>query len=99
MFAYKIANCAVNEVSIDFDIDGIATLNWSGFGKSITEHAADAPSFTKLISEGAGETSNFVRNRLTSMEVTASGLLLSQVRVLVFIIWYLQVEILLFLII
>ena len=69
---YKIENCAVNELSIDFDIDGIATLNWSGFGKSITEHGTDAPSFTALISEGRDESGNFIRNRLTSMEVTAS---------------------------
>lgn len=69
---YKIANCAVNEVSIDFDIDGIATLNWSGFGKSITESGTDAPSFTAPISEGTTETTNFIRNRLTAMEVTAS---------------------------
>ena len=30
---YKIEGCVVNEASVDFDIDGIATINWSGFGK------------------------------------------------------------------
>jgi len=35
--AYKIEECCVNEASFDFDIDGIATLNWSGFGKIIKE--------------------------------------------------------------
>ena len=35
--AYKIEKCVVNEVAMDFDIDGIATLNWSGFGSIISE--------------------------------------------------------------
>lgn len=34
---YKITNAAVNEASIDFDVDGIATINWSGFGKEIAD--------------------------------------------------------------
>ena len=34
---YKITNAAVNEAGIDFDVDGIATINWSGFGKEITD--------------------------------------------------------------
>lgn len=32
---YKLADAAVNEASIDFDVDGIATINWSGFAKQI----------------------------------------------------------------
>jgi len=34
---YKLTNAAVNEASIDFDVDGIATINWSGFAKEITD--------------------------------------------------------------
>lgn len=34
---YKMASCVVNEASIDFDIDGLATINWSGFGSEITD--------------------------------------------------------------
>ena len=65
---YKISGCVVNEASIDFDIDGIATINWSGFGKIITEDTAP----TATIYEGAGatDTSNFIRNRLTSLTAT-----------------------------
>jgi hypothetical protein len=40
--AYKIEGCCVNEVTFDFDIDGIATLNWSGMGKIIKEVAVTA---------------------------------------------------------
>ena len=66
---YKIEGCVVNEVSIDFDIDGIATANWSGFGKIITEVASMT---TATIYEGtaAGDTGNFIRNRLTDLTVT-----------------------------
>lgn len=68
---YKIDGCVVNEASIDFDIDGIATINWSGFGKIITEEAT-AP--TATITEGASssDTSNFIRNRLTSLTATTA---------------------------
>ena len=34
---YKCAEAVVNEVSIDFDVEGIATLNWSGFAKEIED--------------------------------------------------------------
>lgn len=69
---YKIANCAVNEASIDFDIDGIATIAWSGFGKLISESGTATPSFTKEITEGTTTTNNFIRNRLTNLGITAA---------------------------
>ena len=69
---YKISGCVVNEASIDFDIDGIATINWSGFGKIITEDTA--PTATLFEGAGASDTSNFIRNRLTSLTAaTAMG--------------------------
>ncbi len=61
---YKITSCCVNEASVDFDIDGIATINWSGFGSLISEESS-APSLT--INEKIADTSNFIRNRLTSL--------------------------------
>ena len=69
---YKIAGCVSNEVSIDFDIDGIATLNWSGFGKIITEEASFNASSVLDRSTGATDTGNFIRNRLTSLEIASS---------------------------
>jgi len=65
---YKIANCCVNDASIDFDIDGIATINWGGFGTVISEESA--PSVT--IDDGITGTSNFIRNKLTSLSITAA---------------------------
>lgn len=36
---YKLENAVVNEAAIDFDIDGIATVNWSGMAGQIKEVA------------------------------------------------------------
>ena len=66
---YKIANCCVNEASLDFDIDGIATINWSGMGTIITEDTAP----TATIYEAVNSTSNFIRNRLTSLAISSTS--------------------------
>lgn len=42
LLAYKMEGCVVNELSFDFDIEGLATLNWSGFGTIIKEVGIDA---------------------------------------------------------
>lgn len=75
---YKIEGCVANSASIDFDIDGIATINWSGFGKIITdesdlavgENEEGAP--TATIAEAITSTSNFIRNRLTSLTASSA---------------------------
>jgi hypothetical protein len=67
---YKIANCCVNEAGLDFDIDGISTINWSGLGTIITEQAA-APTGT-LITEKVSATGNFIRNRLTELTAVST---------------------------
>jgi len=64
---YKIEGCVVNEASIDFDIEGLATINWSGFGELITDSGESTPFSSDLIDEGTTATSNFIRNRLTSL--------------------------------
>ena len=66
---YKIEGCVVNEVSIDFDIDGIATANWSGMGKIITEETSMTTA-TKFEGTAAADTNNFIRNRLTDLTLT-----------------------------
>lgn len=67
---YKIANCCVNEAGLDFDIDGITTINWSGLGTIITEQAA-APTGTQ-ITEKVSSTGNFIRNRLTELTAVST---------------------------
>ena len=104
---YKLASAIVNECSIDFDIDGIATANWSGFAKEVTDlqtsglvtvgTTAPNSGFTDVfldsdddytlsvpvdtsgngtndayraaITTGVTSTNNFIRNRLTQLEV------------------------------
>ena len=69
---YSIANCVVNEVSVDYDIDGIATASWSGFGSIITE-TGSMPTATVFEGTAAADTNNFIRNRLTDLTVTAAA--------------------------
>ena len=68
---YKLAKAVVNSASIDFDIDGIATINWSGFASTITDQTSQP---TVTINEGLNGTNNFIRNRLTTLTVTAEAL-------------------------
>jgi hypothetical protein len=70
---YETTNCVVNEATIDFDIDGIASINWSGMGSLVQEIAGP---ITPTITEGITSTTNFIRNRLTQLSVvpTTSGL-------------------------
>ena len=73
---YKIADCSVGEASFDFDLDGIATVNWSGNGKLITEEATlNLSSSDALINEGISNTTGFIRNRVSDLTISgdASG--------------------------
>lgn len=69
--AYKLTGAVVNTAGMDFDIDGITTINWSGFASMISDHAPESvPSVT--INEGISATSNFIRNRLTTLTTTGN---------------------------
>lgn len=67
---YKVEGCCVNEASLEFDIDGIATIAWSGMGKIISE-VASAPAAT--VTEAVTGTGNFIRNRLTNLAITSTS--------------------------
>jgi hypothetical protein len=75
---YQITGCVVNEAALDFDIDGITTIAWSGTGKKLTDITGTAVSaaglattgiITPTINEGIESTSNFIRNRITNLGV------------------------------
>lgn len=69
---YKIAGCVAGSAEINFDIDGITMIAWSGNGTIISEEASfDA---SAAITTGISSTSNFIRNRLTSLSVAPNGL-------------------------
>ena len=44
---YKLGSAVVNYVSMDFDIDGIATISWSGFAKELGDEGTVQPGFIK----------------------------------------------------
>lgn len=65
---YRIYDASINEVSITFDIDGIATLSWSGSGSRLREYGPTFDAST-AIRTGIDQTNNFIRNRLTQATV------------------------------
>ena len=69
---YRLKDAVVSSASIDFDIDGIATITWSGFASMITDMASLPSSITTDIREAVDSTGNFIRNRLTQLSVTAA---------------------------
>jgi len=72
---YKVAGCVVNTAGVDFDIDGITTINWSGFGSTVTQVDASSAidfntnSTATLGRAGVLATNNFLRNRIASLTV------------------------------
>jgi hypothetical protein len=119
---YKMPGSVVNECSIDFDVEGIATTNWSGFSKEIidfsgsvhvddtlpigtdttndgdeidagdiwldsnnplgrafhiikTDPGSNSSACTAIqaIDEATTSTKNFIRNKLSSVTVTANN--------------------------
>jgi len=56
---YRLPEAIVNEVSVDFDVDGIATLNWSGFAKEIQDVSGgvvtgtSAPAYNATTKDGS----------------------------------------------
>ena len=69
---YRMIDCVVNSVSIDFDIDGIATITWSGFASQIKDETGLPGSISHEITEAFDKTNNFIRNRLTQLTVQAA---------------------------
>ena len=64
---YKITDAVVNSATVDFDIDGIATIQWSGFGRSLADLAtAVVPSTITL---GVNSSANFIRNRISTVDL------------------------------
>ena len=71
VLVYKIANCIINQATVNFDVDGIAMVEWSGMGTLISrETEFDART---AINQGVTATSNFIRNKLTALTMVASN--------------------------
>ena len=82
---YKISDCSVGSASVDFDIEGLAQVAWSGQGKKIKEVtqlktssggatspavAGEEHTVKGLINEGISSTSNYIRQKLTSLAIS-----------------------------
>ena len=66
---YKLAKIVLNEASIDFDIDGVATIAWSGFADRITEFSDEVT----LAAEINGTAATFAASSLTATDHNAGG--------------------------
>lgn len=81
----KVANCSVNEASINFEIDGISTVSFSGMGTKISEleswtftgvatNPDQSVSTTHTIFDaGVTSTTNMIRNRLTALTLVGTN--------------------------
>lgn len=82
---YHMSGCSVGSATINFDIDGIAQVDWAGNGKNLKEIASldvsNASAFTTdtfgsavtndgYIYQGITDTDNYIRQKLTSLAVT-----------------------------
>lgn len=68
---YKVGRAVINEASMSFDIDGLATVSWSGMGRAATEIGYFYG--TAAQSTGVSSTSNFIRNRLTTLTAVSTA--------------------------
>jgi hypothetical protein len=56
---YVIDNCAMNQAVMDFAIDQIATIQWSGFGTAIRQLATNVVAASGAITAGSLGTGNY----------------------------------------
>lgn len=65
---YKLTSAVVNEATLNFEIDGIATIDWTGFASEVVDDTASGLP-TATIYEAINSTDNFIRNRLTQLTI------------------------------
>tara|TARA_B100000470_G_scaffold25181_1_gene16595 strand:- start:1537 stop:2970 length:1434 start_codon:yes stop_codon:yes gene_type:complete len=69
---YKLKGVVLNEATINFDIDGIAQIDWSGMASKVESESAPGTPHTMPtidINEAYAATTNFIRNRLTTLGI------------------------------
>ena len=79
---YKVSDCSIGSASVDFDIEGLAQIAWSGNGKSVEEvatletRATDSGNSVTgtttlgIVNEGISSSSNFIRQKLTDLAIS-----------------------------
>jgi len=68
---YKLSKMCVDSVTIDFDIDGIAMANWTGYATAITQVGATYPDTSGTDYVPFASTSDFILNRLSTVTLTS----------------------------
>lgn len=66
---YCIEEFVINTAEVDFSIDAIAQINWSGQGKAITQ-ANNTPMVAGTNYTAAPSNSSFIRNKLNTVTLT-----------------------------
>ena len=71
---YRLNDAVVGGVTLDFDIEGIAQLQWTGFAKNITSSNSFPTALTTAnsVTEALNSTNTFIRNRLTTANISTS---------------------------
>jgi hypothetical protein len=73
---YRLSNMCVNSASMDFDVDGIAQITWSGYASAIDAVAVGStPTTAGAATDGyvaAPSTADFILNRLSTVTLTSS---------------------------
>ena len=72
---YKLEAAAFNEASIDFEVDGIATINWSGFAKQVKDMVSSDDSTTAGEKAYVVSATNSGASATPQQIITAAGLL------------------------
>jgi hypothetical protein len=73
---YRLSNMCVNSASMDFDVDGIAQITWSGYASAVDSVAVgNTPTTAGAATDGyvaAPSTADFILNRLSTVVLTSS---------------------------
>jgi hypothetical protein len=73
---YRLSNMCVNSASMDFDVDGIAQITWSGYASAMDSVAVGStPTTAGAATDGyvaAPSTADFILNRLSTVVLTSS---------------------------
>jgi len=77
---FTVTGAVLNEATVDFDIEGIATINWSGMGKGLTV-TSDATTEVATVYEGIvlgtptdGPVASFIQNKIGSLEIDPNAI-------------------------
>ena len=68
---YKLSKMCVTSASIDFDIDGIAQISWSGYASAIEEVGVTYPDTAGTDFVAAQTDADFILNRLSTVSLSS----------------------------